>query len=131
MSQSAIKAAVRTRDGFRCVDCGMTNDESIALTEIQLDVHRLVPGSDYSVDGCVTLCRSCHGKKPRALEDLWGADPDEVGVLVLFWYTALPADRIKYLAMKNIADARGINLVDAFEEAVNRYIGDASPDYCI
>ena len=30
------------------------------------DVHRIDPGSAYTVDGCVTLCRVCHGDKPKS-----------------------------------------------------------------
>ena len=33
---------------------------------IALDVHRIVPGSTYTVNGCVTLCRPCHRLKPRS-----------------------------------------------------------------
>jgi hypothetical protein len=60
-----IKAAVRKRDGFRCTQCGRTNEEHIEMCGLQLDVHRLVPGSEYTVDGCVTLCKTCHAPKPR------------------------------------------------------------------
>jgi hypothetical protein len=60
-----VKPLVRERDGFRCVECGLSNDEHRAQTGRQLDVHRLVPGSEYTVAGCVTLCRACHGPKPR------------------------------------------------------------------
>jgi hypothetical protein len=56
-----IKAAVRKRDGFRCVDCGITQDEY----GITLEVHRLKPGSAYTADGCVTTCAGCHGKRHR------------------------------------------------------------------
>ena len=31
--------------------------------EQQLHVHRLVPNSAYTMDGCVTLCPSCHRKR--------------------------------------------------------------------
>lgn len=45
----------------------MTNGEHVELTGKQLDVHRTSPGSVYSTDPgvCVTLCRSCHGPKPK------------------------------------------------------------------
>lgn len=66
LTELEIKAVVRRRDGMRCTDCGISNKEHIALTSRQLDVHRLVPGSPYSINGCVTLCRSCHGSKPKS-----------------------------------------------------------------
>lgn len=60
-----VKRAVRERDGFCCTSCGVTNDESRDRFGRGLDVHRRVPGSLYTVDGCVTLCTSCHGPQPR------------------------------------------------------------------
>jgi hypothetical protein len=67
MNVLQIKAAVRERDGFRCVKCGMTNAEHIAKYDHQLDVHRVTPGGAYSVEPgvCQTLCRVCHGPQPR------------------------------------------------------------------
>ncbi len=59
-----IKAAVRNRDGC-CVECGMTNDQHREHYDRQLDVHRVVPGSVYSMAGCRTYCRGCHGPQPR------------------------------------------------------------------
>lgn len=55
-----IKHAVRERDGFTCAQCGLSNDEHVAQTRKQLEVHRIIPGSVYTVEGCVTLCRTCH-----------------------------------------------------------------------
>ncbi len=60
-----IKAAVRKRDGMRCGKCGMDNERHLALYGKSLDVHRLVPRSVYSLGGCVTLCRACHGTEPK------------------------------------------------------------------
>lgn len=62
-----IKASVRARDGMCCTQCGLTNDQHKEKTGKQLDVHRVVPGSIYSVEPgvCATLCRTCHGPKPR------------------------------------------------------------------
>jgi len=63
----ALKAEVRRRDGFACAECGVPNHEHIAAHGRQLDVHRVAPGSEYSLAPgvCVTLCRRCHSKKPR------------------------------------------------------------------
>jgi hypothetical protein len=60
LSTYAIKAAVRERDDYRCSKCHMTNDQHIRDTGRQLQVHRLTPGSAYTVEGCVTLCYACH-----------------------------------------------------------------------
>ena len=58
----AIKADVRRRDGNRCVVCqidGQTHEKRYGQI---LDVHRILPGSDYSIKwgSCVTLCAVCH-----------------------------------------------------------------------
>lgn len=67
MNVLQTKAAVRARDGFRCTGCGMTNDEHKARYKGKsLHVHRSSPGSEYTVDGCVSLCYVCHGPKPRS-----------------------------------------------------------------
>jgi hypothetical protein len=65
MTEFQIKAAVRKRDGMRCTDCGMTNDRHIQLLGSSLQVHRLKPSTEYSIEGCVTLCAWCHGPKPK------------------------------------------------------------------
>ncbi len=62
---NSIKADVRKRDGFCCTSCGMTNNEHLAQYGKQLDVHRVKPGQPYTLAGCVTLCRSCHGSRPK------------------------------------------------------------------
>lgn len=65
MNEAAVKGAVRFRDGFRCVKCGMTNDQHKAKYGRGLQVHRKEPGSVYTIDGCVTLCVPCHAPEPR------------------------------------------------------------------
>ena len=55
-----VKDAVRKRDGFRCVRCGITNERNKEVYGRQLDVRRRRPGSAYTVDGCETLCRACN-----------------------------------------------------------------------
>jgi hypothetical protein len=59
-----IKAAVRARDGH-CTECGLSNQEHVSLCGKQLHVHRVQPGSPYSVEGCVSLCKNCHAKAPK------------------------------------------------------------------
>lgn len=65
MSVLEIKALVRFRDGNRCTECGLTNEEHLERYGRLLEVHRLTPGSPYSVKECVTLCKPCHGPKPK------------------------------------------------------------------
>ena len=61
-----VKAEVRHRDGHKCTECGMTQEEHLSRYKKSLEVHRLKPRSVYQVDGCVTLCKACHGPKPRS-----------------------------------------------------------------
>ncbi len=63
MTELEIKATVRERDGDACVDCGTTGRTNMANVGMILDVHRLVPGSPYTIDGCVTVCKRCHGER--------------------------------------------------------------------
>lgn len=87
-----IKATVRRRDGMACTDCGRTNEKHIEQTGKQLEVHRLTPGSRYTVEGCVTLCFWCHKKKPSRQP----GEPDMEGTKVVLtmspWLYRLLAD---------------------------------------
>jgi hypothetical protein len=60
-----LKALVRQRDGMRCTKCGMTAIEHRHRYGRALDVHRLDPRSRYTLEGCATVCRRCHGKLPK------------------------------------------------------------------
>jgi hypothetical protein len=62
-SVATIKSAVRARDGHKCVDCSITAKEYWARSRKRLDVHRLTPGSKYTVEGTVTVCRRCHKRR--------------------------------------------------------------------
>lgn len=66
LSKIELKALIRHRDGYRCTECGMLAEEHLAKYNRTLDVHRLVPGSAYTLNGCVTLCRPYHKTKPKS-----------------------------------------------------------------
>jgi hypothetical protein len=66
LSPADIKALARHRDGYRCTECGMTAHEHLRVYRRTLDVHRVVPGTRYTVKGCVTLCKKCHKEKPKS-----------------------------------------------------------------
>ena len=63
MTKKEIKAKVRERDGHKCVDCGRTRSGKRKLA-----VHRLVPGSEYHIEGCVTVCPKCHVERHRLID---------------------------------------------------------------
>lgn len=65
LTMHEVKAAVRARDNHCCTKCGMTAAEHRNLYRRTLDVHRLVPGSLYTVEACVTICRRCHKSQPK------------------------------------------------------------------
>lgn len=58
-----VKELVRLRDGYKCVHCGMTNEQHSNYYGRNLDVHRRERGSAYTLDGCETVCRQCHAKQ--------------------------------------------------------------------
>lgn len=62
---NAVKEAVRSRDGYCCTECGMSQTDHFKIYGKKLDVHRVVPSVEYTVGACVTVCRKCHGPKPR------------------------------------------------------------------
>jgi hypothetical protein len=58
--EARARRAVRERDGNCCADCGMVNKDHTAKYGRGLHVHRLVPGSRYTVEGCILVCTPCH-----------------------------------------------------------------------
>lgn len=78
-----VKRAVRSRDGHRCVDCGLTDAEHRKKYRHGIEVHRNEPGSEYSLNGCVTVCRGCHGIRhrgdhsPRSLSLKYRSNPKD------------------------------------------------------
>jgi hypothetical protein len=84
---------------MRCTQCRMTNDEHLLLHGKSLEVHRIQPGSLYSVEGCVTLCKPCHGRQPKRAAGV----PDLEGSRVSKPIAVDPDlyDRLKALADRN------------------------------
>ena len=78
-----IKAAVRQRDGMRCTVCGMTNENHLAQHRQSLHVHRVVPGSLYTLSGCVSLCLADHAHAPRRKRKRGEKDLDNRAIHVL------------------------------------------------
>jgi hypothetical protein len=84
-----IKVAVRARDGNRCLECQMTEAEHQQRWGRALEVHRVVPGSLYSVEPgvCRTLCKNCHGPQPKRPKHTYDLASDAQRVVCY-----LPAD---------------------------------------
>lgn len=66
MDASTVKRKVRKRDGYRCTDCGITEEAYRAVCGKSLEVHRIQPGTPYTVEGARTLCGRCHLAQPRS-----------------------------------------------------------------
>lgn len=72
---------------------------------MNLEVHRLDPGSAYTVEGSITVCKKCHGPLPRSRVD------SEFGVCVRLYKT-------HYLLAQAAADQRGISLTDYLADLI-------------
>ena len=109
-SRLDVKALVRRRDNYKCVDCGSEQDEGRSL-----DVHRLKPGSRYTVRGCVTVCQKCHRQRHKGLKV---ANRDFYGKPVQLGFTEEEMDlidrardlapRTKFIVRAAINEARRI-----------------------
>jgi 5-methylcytosine-specific restriction endonuclease McrA len=65
MSLDDIRDAIRERDGFRCTQCGLSQEEHIVRHGRKLDIHRKTPGTYAIEDRCVSLCIPCHSRIPN------------------------------------------------------------------
>lgn len=119
-SDASIKAAVRARDGYKCRDCGMTNEEHIAKYKRKLNVHRLLPGSTYRVGLCVTLCQDCHKKKPKSLSDAVFYDYSDIRLFLVNLYD--PGEKYIFDGITEIASRSGKEFSDVVNEALRLYI---------
>lgn len=111
LSVLALKAAIRQRDAYCCTQCGMSNADHVAKYGRSLEVHRLAPGTPYTLDGCVTLCRPCHGTRPKSPRYGNRTDPGSV--------------RIPSVFLEQIDKLVALNLSDRSEEirhAVREYL---------
>lgn len=57
-----FREAVRAKYKHRCAACGLTNAAQKSINGRALSIHRVKPGSAYTVAGCVPLCQSCHSR---------------------------------------------------------------------
>jgi hypothetical protein len=83
----------------------MTNQEHKTLTGRSLEVHRLVPGSVYAKDTCVTLCRACHGPQPRSPR---GSYPDGTATVSI--------SPELHRVLRTVAAWRGVSVADYLSE---------------
>jgi 5-methylcytosine-specific restriction endonuclease McrA len=66
----------KSRDGYKCLDCGMSETESIEKTLQPLHVHHKIPfrlfGEDYKtankLENLETLCAACHRIKDSRIQ---------------------------------------------------------------
>ncbi len=70
------------RDRYRCQDCGMKQREHVDKYGKRLDVHHIIPISEFETpenanfpENLITLCRECHEKWSGLSPDI---DPEEV-----------------------------------------------------
>jgi hypothetical protein len=122
VTEVEAKALVRQRDNYKCRDCGMTNDDHLAKNGRALDVHRIIPGYYYDPALCVTLCRSCHAKKPKTIDSAFWADEEKAGILFFFLNLYSPSHRRVYDALQVEAEHQGIE--------VGELLGTILLEYC-
>jgi hypothetical protein len=101
MTVLEIKAAVRDRDGHACTKCGMSATAHRVRFGRDLEVHRKMPGSAYTIEGCVTLCRPCHWPEPKSPHRSF---PNSTAHVVI------PADW--YRVIRVLAKSRGMRIND-------------------
>lgn len=59
-----LREAVLQRDGYRCVECGMTAEEHLKKWGRPITIHHKNKNhKDNRLENMETLCLSCHGKK--------------------------------------------------------------------
>jgi DnaJ-class molecular chaperone len=134
-SDVAVKAKVRARDGFRCRGCGISEQEYTAKSGMTFDVHRILPGCEYREETSITLCRQCHGKKPKSIEDMFWRAQDydaESDIRLVVYNMTNAADRELWHRVKEEADrfANG-NIGLMTDELLRRGLNALHPEYSI
>jgi len=77
-----LREMVLERDGYKCVDCGMTNEEHLKTWNRNLTInHKDGTGinskiKNNTMENLETLCLRCHGKKDRPRRKIFGPRPD-------------------------------------------------------
>jgi hypothetical protein len=105
MNEDDIKTSVRERDGYRCVDCGMGHQLHREQFGRGLQVHRLAPGSPYTIEGCITLCRPCH--EMRHAEQSRQPRPGRKGTRSTAGWKAVKVHPNNYERLREIASRYG------------------------
>ena len=131
MTDLEVKAAVRERDGYKCTRCGKTNAEHIEETDRALDVHRVIPGIVYSVEWCVTLCRTCHGKMPKKFKDAYFFGPERSGILFLHYLLHDETEGKIYEYLKQMAEIANTNIHEIAQRIFLEAMAKPYLDYCI
>lgn len=111
MSKLAVKAAVRERDGNACVECGMSYVAHVFQYGRDLEVHRVTPGSVYTVGGCVTLCMQCHDSKPVRKP----GEPDQENP-----YVCVSVPKRYHSALKELAERLGVSVTEIVRRGVDK-----------
>ena len=135
MSQLQLKDAIRTRDGMRCRECGMSNDEHLAKAGTYLEVHRLFPSAIYHPLTCITLCRWCHDKKPTRIAKVVYCQPEQQakdGMALPLWINTYIREHVDlHHAILDECKRKGMDADDLIREILMRYFGHLPFDYCI
>ncbi len=92
-----------------------------------LEVHRLIPGTVYHADFCISLCVACHAKKVRRLREvLWSKD---------LWWLGFNLydedDAALFARIKEEAAALKIPLCNHVTNILREHFRQKDPDYSI
>ena len=65
------RQAIYERDGYCCLECGVTQAEHVSLYQCSLGIHQINPTGGYALDNGMTLCCVCHSQKAKARNPPW------------------------------------------------------------